>query len=222
MVRTPFTGVLVLFLDPPFRSRQSEPAGSGARHRWSASTKSPAWTCRWAKKDWSWLLQRRHGHRPSSSSQALLTAAWPRALQQEGGGGGSKCHGTAVEEDGASVASTETGACRLIHFRRRSAPSRSKRCAAPTCDVAPARGQFQSGIRTLAERWYVLAGEQCLETLGGALTGWLEGATTVKRTRQWKLNVTVDVGGVCPGHRLDRLQERGMPSDWKPSGACSQ
>ena len=73
------------------------------------------------------------------------------------------------------------------------------------------------------EGWYVLAGEQCLETPAGANRTRAGGTMTVRSNIPMELNVT--------GKTLrrafalvihDSTQERGIPSDWKPSGACSQ
>jgi quercetin dioxygenase-like cupin family protein len=73
------------------------------------------------------------------------------------------------------------------------------------------------------EGWYVLAGEQCLETPAGASRARAGGTMTVGSNTPMELNVT--------GKTLrrafalvihDSAQERGIPSDWKPSGACSQ
>jgi quercetin dioxygenase-like cupin family protein len=73
------------------------------------------------------------------------------------------------------------------------------------------------------EGWYVLAGEQCLETPAGASRARVGGTMTVRPNIPMELNVT--------GKTLrrafalvihDSAQERGIPSDWKPSGACSQ
>jgi quercetin dioxygenase-like cupin family protein len=73
------------------------------------------------------------------------------------------------------------------------------------------------------EGWYVLAGEQCLETPAGANRARAGGTMTVQSNTPMELNVT--------GNTLrrafalvihDSAQERGIPSDWKPSGACSQ
>jgi len=73
------------------------------------------------------------------------------------------------------------------------------------------------------EGWYVLAGEQCLETPAGAHRARAGGSMTVRPNTPMELNVT--------GKTLrrafalvihDSAQERGKPSDWKPSGACSQ
>jgi quercetin dioxygenase-like cupin family protein len=73
------------------------------------------------------------------------------------------------------------------------------------------------------EGWYVLAGEQCLETPAGANRARAGGTMTVRSNTPMELNVT--------GKTLrrafalvihDSAQERGTPSDWKPSGACSQ
>jgi quercetin dioxygenase-like cupin family protein len=73
------------------------------------------------------------------------------------------------------------------------------------------------------EGWYVLAGEQCLETPAGANRARAGGTMSVLSNTPMELNVT--------GKTLrrafalvihDSAQDRGIPSDWKPSGACSQ
>jgi quercetin dioxygenase-like cupin family protein len=72
------------------------------------------------------------------------------------------------------------------------------------------------------EGWYVLAGEQCLETPAGATSARAGGTMTVRSNTPMELSVT--------GKTLrrafalvihDSAQARGKPSDWKPSGACS-
>jgi len=71
------------------------------------------------------------------------------------------------------------------------------------------------------EGWYVLAGEQCLETPAGATKVKSGGTMTVASNTPMELNVT--------GKTLrrafalvihDAAQPRGIPSDWNPSGAC--
>ena len=73
------------------------------------------------------------------------------------------------------------------------------------------------------EGWYVIAGEQCLETLAGPIRARAGGTMTVRSNTPMELNVT--------GKTLrrafalvihDSAQERGVPSGWKPSGACSR
>jgi len=73
------------------------------------------------------------------------------------------------------------------------------------------------------EGWYVLAGEQCLETPAGATRAQAGGTMTVPSNIPMELNVT--------GKTLrrafalvihDSAQARGIPSEWKPSGACSR
>lgn len=73
------------------------------------------------------------------------------------------------------------------------------------------------------EGWYVLAGEQCLETPDGANRARAGGTMTVPPNIPMELNVT--------GTALRRAfalvihestQGRGTPSAWKPSGACSR
>ena len=71
------------------------------------------------------------------------------------------------------------------------------------------------------EGWYVLAGEQCLETPAGANRAGTGQTMTVPPNVPMELNVN--------GTKLrrafalvihDSTQERGVPSDWKPSGKC--
>lgn len=71
------------------------------------------------------------------------------------------------------------------------------------------------------EGWYVLAGEQCLETPAGATRASAGQAMTAPPNVPMELNVT--------GKTLrrafalvihDSTQERGIPSGWKPSGKC--
>jgi quercetin dioxygenase-like cupin family protein len=73
------------------------------------------------------------------------------------------------------------------------------------------------------EGWYVLAGEQCLETPEGANRARAGGTATVRANIPMELNVT----GTTLRRAFalvihDSAQQRGIPSDWKPSGACSQ
>ena len=73
------------------------------------------------------------------------------------------------------------------------------------------------------EGWYVLAGEQCLETPAGASRAMAGGTMAVQPNIPMELNVT--------GKTLrrafalvihDSVQPRGINSGWKPSGACSR
>lgn len=73
------------------------------------------------------------------------------------------------------------------------------------------------------EGWYVLAGEQCLETPAGANRAKARGTMTVRPNIPMELNVT----GTTLRRAFalvihDSAQTRGIPSDWKPSGACSR
>lgn len=72
------------------------------------------------------------------------------------------------------------------------------------------------------EGWYVLAGEQCLETPAGATRARTGETMTVRANTPMELNVT--------GKTLrrafalvihDSAQQRGTPSDWQPPGACN-
>ncbi len=73
------------------------------------------------------------------------------------------------------------------------------------------------------EGWYVLAGEQCLETPAGASRARAGGTMSVPPNIPMELNVS--------GKSLrrafalvihDATQQRGTPSAWKPSGACAR
>jgi quercetin dioxygenase-like cupin family protein len=73
------------------------------------------------------------------------------------------------------------------------------------------------------EGWYVMAGAQCLETPDGATKAQAGGTMTVRSNIPMELNVT----GTTLRRAFalvihDATQERGTPSDWKPSGACSR
>lgn len=73
------------------------------------------------------------------------------------------------------------------------------------------------------EGWYVLAGEQCLETPAGASRSQAGGTMAVAPNVPMELNVT----GTALRRAFalvihDSAQARGIPSAWKPSGACSR
>ena len=73
------------------------------------------------------------------------------------------------------------------------------------------------------EGWYVLSGEQCLETPAGANRARAGGTMTVPPNIPMELNVT----GTTLRRAFalvihDSAQQRGIPSEWKPSGACSE
>ncbi len=72
------------------------------------------------------------------------------------------------------------------------------------------------------EGWYVIAGEQCLETPAGANRAGAGQTMTAPPNVPMELNVT--------GKKLrrafalvihDSTQDRGIQSDWKPSGKCA-
>jgi len=71
------------------------------------------------------------------------------------------------------------------------------------------------------EGWYVLAGEQCLETPAGANRAGAGQTMAVPPNVPMELNVT----GTTLRRAFalvihDSTQDRGIPSDWKPSGKC--
>lgn len=73
------------------------------------------------------------------------------------------------------------------------------------------------------EGWYMIAGEQCLETPAGANRAKAGGTMTVLPSVPMMLNIT----GTALRKSLvlvihDSSQPRGVPSQWKPTGACNQ
>ena len=73
------------------------------------------------------------------------------------------------------------------------------------------------------EGWYVLAGAQCLETPAGAIRARAGETMTAPANTPMELNVsgnTLRRAFALVIH--DSAQARGTPSDWNPSGACSQ
>jgi quercetin dioxygenase-like cupin family protein len=73
------------------------------------------------------------------------------------------------------------------------------------------------------EGWYVLAGEQCLETPAGADRAQAGGTMTVRPNIPMELNVTgTSLRRAFALVIHDSTQDRGIPSVWQPSGACSR
>ncbi len=73
------------------------------------------------------------------------------------------------------------------------------------------------------EGWYVLTGEQCLETPAGANRARAGATMTVPPNVPMELNVTgTELRRAFALVVHDSTQQRGTPSDWKPSGACSR
>lgn len=73
------------------------------------------------------------------------------------------------------------------------------------------------------EGWYLIAGEQCLETPAGADRAKAGGTMTVLPSVPMELSVTGTVlrkSLVVVIH--DSSQPRGIPSQWKPPGACNR
>ena len=73
------------------------------------------------------------------------------------------------------------------------------------------------------EGWYMIVGEQCLETPSGANRAKAGGTMTVPPNVPMQLNITgteVRKSLVVVIH--DSSQARGTPSQWRPPGACSQ
>lgn len=72
------------------------------------------------------------------------------------------------------------------------------------------------------EGWYVLAGEQCLETPAGAHRAQAGATMTVPPNIPMELRVTgTELRRAFALVIHDSTQQRGTPSEWKPAGACS-
>ena len=72
------------------------------------------------------------------------------------------------------------------------------------------------------EGWYVIVGAQCLETPAGAIRAGAGETMTMPANMPMELNVsgkTLRRAFALVIH--DSAQPRGTPSDWKPAGACS-
>jgi hypothetical protein len=87
-------------------------------------------------------------------------------------------------------------------------------------DVLPGEKRPEFGCFNIG---VVTAGEQCLETPAGANRARAGGTMTVPSNTPMELNVN----GTALRRAFavvihDAAQERGIPSDWKPSGACSR
>jgi len=138
--------------------------------------------------------------------------------------------GIVVEEDGRVW---------LSEFGARNAPPRGGKAIAVVGPLELPAAKSYSAVLSYAvmrpgdnsrvhthpgpEGWYVLAGEQCLETPAGASRARAGGTMTVESNIPMELNVT----GTTLRRAFalvihDSAQERGVPSDWKPSGACGQ
>ena len=71
------------------------------------------------------------------------------------------------------------------------------------------------------EGWYVIAGEQCLETPAGA--NWAGAGQTMTAPPNVPMELNVTGTTLRRAFALvihDSTQQRGIPSDWKPSGKC--
>jgi len=101
--------------------------------------------------------------------------------------------------------------------------------AAKSYDAVLSYAVMRPGDRSLVhthpgpEGWYMLAGEQCLETQAGTKKARTGETMTVSPNVPMELSIigaTVRRSLVIIIH--DSAQAPIIPSDWKPSGACSQ
>ena len=157
MARTPFIGVLLLFL----AALQIEPIGQARAQGTTGHDHLTEVACVDVPPGQgrpSWLLQRRHGYRTSFQSSIRLLA-FAHVSRQEGCGGGQECEWNRRARRRASVAlgirrPKQCAARRRIHRRRRtSATSRSKELRSSSllrCHAT--RRQFQSSYTPWSRR----------------------------------------------------------------------
>jgi quercetin dioxygenase-like cupin family protein len=231
MARTPFIGVLVLFLvavqiAPVGRVRPQAPSTAGHERLTEVACvdvppgeKRPEFGCfnvgmvtglHFSQPSVWWHLRAFRSRKAAEAAKSVT--------------------GIVVEEDGR-VWLSEFGP-------RNTAPPRGKAVAvvgplllppaksySAVLSYAVMRPGDNSRVHTHPgpEGWYVLAGAQCLETPAGAIRARAGGTMTVRSNIPMDLNVT--------GKSLrrafalvihDSTQTRGVPSDWKPSGACGR
>jgi len=231
MTRAPFSGLLVLFLVafqivPIGHLRAHQVAGTGHEHLTEVACmdvppgeKRPEFGC--------FNIATVTGLHFSEASVYWHLRAYPTRKAAEAA---KSATGIVVEEDG-KVWLSEFGP-------RNAAPRGGKAIAvvgplqlpeaksyAAVLSYAVMRPGDSSRVHTHPgpEGWYVLAGEQCLETPVGAARSGAGGTMTVLANTPMELNVT----GATLRRAFalvihDSTQERGKNSDWKPSGACSR
>ena len=231
MVRTPFIGVLVLLLVafhivPIGHLRAQVPGTGGHEHLTGVACvdvppgeKRPEFGC---------FNIGMVDRAPFQRSIRLL--AFAHVSQQEGGRGGEErdrnCGGGRRASVALRIRSPKHSAARWGGHRRRRPTAASRgnqlhRGSLLRCHAAG--GQFEGASHPGPEGWYVLAGEQCLDTPDGANRARAGGTMTVRPNIPMELDVT----GTTLRRAFalvihDSAQERGIPSDWKPSGACSR
>jgi len=231
MVRTSFIGLLVAFLvafqnGPKDRLRAQVPAPAGHDHLTEvtcvdvpAGEKRPEFGC--------FNVGTVTGLHFSDTSVYWHLRAFPSRQAAEAA---KSATGIVVEEDGRVW---------LSEFGARNSPPRG---GEPVAVVGPMRlpaAKSYSAVLSYAvmrpgdssrvhthpgpEGWYVLAGEQCLETPTGAHKARAGGTLTVESNIPMELNVTgATVRRAFALVIHDATQGRGNASDWKPSGACSR
>ena len=100
---------------------------------------------------------------------------------------------------------------------------------AKTYDVVLSYAVMRPGDRTPVhthpgpEAWYVLAGEQCLDTAEGITRAAAGAGMAVAPNVPMELNITgtnIRRSLVVVIH--DSTQRRSIPSDWKPTGGCQR
>ena len=138
--------------------------------------------------------------------------------------------GLVVEEDGRVW---------LSEFGSRSAAPRGGKSIAVVGPLQLSAAQSHSAVLSYAvmrpgdksrvhthpgpEGWYIIAGEQCLETPDGAARAGAGSTMAVRPNLPMELNVT----GTTTRRAFalvihDSTQVRGTRSDWKPTGACQR
>jgi quercetin dioxygenase-like cupin family protein len=231
MARIPFTGVLVLFLvglqlGPIGHLRAQVPATIDHEHLTEVTCvdvppreKRPEFGCfnvgvvsglHFSQPPVYWRLR---AFRTRSAAEAAKSATGI-VVEEDGG--------VWLSEFGARHGATRGGRAIAVIGPMRLPPAKAYTAVLSYTVMRPgdkSRVHTHSG----PEGWYVIAGEQCLETSAGPIRARAGGTMTVRSDIPMQLNVT--------GKRVrrafalvihDSAQQRGTPSGWKPPGACSQ
>ena len=231
MARTPFIGVLVLLLGafqivPVSHLRAQVPGTAGHDHLTEVACvdvppgeKRPEFGC--------FNIGTVTGLHFSQASVYWHLRAFPSRKAAEAT---KSATGLVVEEDGrvwlsefGDRNSTSQGGDRIAVVGPLQLPEAKAYTAVLSYAVMRPGDNSRVHTHPGPEGWYVLAGEQCLETPAGATKVESGGTMTVPSNTPMELNVTGKT--VRRAFALvihDSAQERGIRSEWKPSGACGR
>ena len=231
MIRTPFSGALVLFLfafqiAPVGHLQAQVPGTAGHEHLTDVACvdvpsgeKRPEFGC--------FNVGVATGLHFSQASVYWHLRAFPTRNAAEAA---RSATGIVVEEDGrvwlsefgSRDAAPKTGEAIAVVGPLQLRPAKSY---SAVLSYAVMRPGDSSRVHTHPgpEGWYVIAGEQCLETPAGAHRARAGGTMTVGSNIPMELNVTgTTLRRAFAVVIHDSTQARGVNSDWKPAGACTR